>query len=187
MCKRIMTSFVFIYYCSLALPYGISYHSWLACTSLYIVHIHVGHYTKFLISNQGTWSISVLRTEKPWKVLFSSNPILCELFDLCDSRWLSLHNMEFELIVSCCRWIFSMFFFFRCKLYFVTKVSPYMIAPRKNIFCVMLIFCFLYLLKVNIFRGFTLPDAPRFAQVFGGQLIGQACFSSFLLKCFKLL
>lgn len=121
MCKRIMTSFVFIYYCSLALPDGISYHSWLACTSLYIVHIHVGHYTKFLISNQGTWSISVLRTEKPWKVLFSSNPILCELFDLCDSRWLSLHNMEFELIVSCCRWIFSMFFF---------SVVNYILWPR---------------------------------------------------------
>ncbi|KAI3974929.1 hypothetical protein MKX01_005040 [Papaver californicum] len=29
-------------------------------------------------------------------------------------------------------------------------------------------------IEVNIFRGFTLPDAPRFAQVFGGQLVGQA-------------
>ncbi|KAG6514274.1 hypothetical protein ZIOFF_024621 [Zingiber officinale] len=29
--------------------------------------------------------------------------------------------------------------------------------------------------QVDIFRGFTLPDAPSFGQVFGGQLIGQAC------------
>ncbi|KAL5727476.1 palmitoyl-CoA hydrolase [Ranunculus cassubicifolius] len=29
-------------------------------------------------------------------------------------------------------------------------------------------------IEVNVFRGFTLPDAPRFAQVFGGQFIGQA-------------
>ncbi|XP_008811116.1 acyl-CoA thioesterase 2 [Phoenix dactylifera] len=29
-------------------------------------------------------------------------------------------------------------------------------------------------LEVDIFRGFTLPDAPSFKQVFGGQLIGQA-------------
>ncbi|PIA49420.1 hypothetical protein AQUCO_01300319v1 [Aquilegia coerulea] len=29
-------------------------------------------------------------------------------------------------------------------------------------------------IEVNTFRGFTLPDAPKFAQVFGGQFIGQA-------------
>ncbi|XP_071932608.1 acyl-CoA hydrolase 2 isoform X2 [Coffea arabica] len=28
--------------------------------------------------------------------------------------------------------------------------------------------------KVNIFRGITLPDAPKFGKVFGGQFIGQA-------------
>jgi acyl-coenzyme A thioesterase 1/2/4 len=31
-------------------------------------------------------------------------------------------------------------------------------------------------LEVDIFRGFTLPEAPTFRQVFGGQLIGQALF-----------
>jgi len=31
-------------------------------------------------------------------------------------------------------------------------------------------------LEVDIFRGFTLPEAPIFRQVFGGQLIGQALF-----------
>ncbi|MCL7045574.1 hypothetical protein MKW94_030446 [Papaver nudicaule] len=31
-------------------------------------------------------------------------------------------------------------------------------------------------IDVNIFRGFTLPEAPTFAQVFGGQLIAQVCF-----------
>ncbi|XP_030930248.1 uncharacterized protein LOC115955962 isoform X3 [Quercus lobata] len=30
------------------------------------------------------------------------------------------------------------------------------------------------LTKVNIFRGITLPDAPKFGKVFGGQFIGQA-------------
>ncbi|KAK9103628.1 hypothetical protein Sjap_020882 [Stephania japonica] len=29
-------------------------------------------------------------------------------------------------------------------------------------------------IEVNLFRGFTFPDAPKFAQVFGGQLVGQA-------------
>lgn len=33
-------------------------------------------------------------------------------------------------------------------------------------------------LKVNIFQGITLPDAPRFGKVFGGQFIGQV-----KLKC----
>lgn len=28
-------------------------------------------------------------------------------------------------------------------------------------------------LKVNIFQGITLPDAPKFGKVFGGQLVGQ--------------
>ena len=31
--------------------------------------------------------------------------------------------------------------------------------------------------KVNIFRGITLPDAPKFGKVFGGQFIGQARLS----------
>nr|CAB3485390.1 unnamed protein product [Digitaria exilis] len=31
--------------------------------------------------------------------------------------------------------------------------------------------------KVDIFRGFTLPEAPTFRQVFGGQFIGQAGIS----------
>ncbi|KAI3519616.1 hypothetical protein L1887_08830 [Cichorium endivia] len=29
-------------------------------------------------------------------------------------------------------------------------------------------------IEVNIFKGITLPDAPRFGKVFGGQFIGQA-------------
>ncbi|RDY07896.1 Acyl-coenzyme A thioesterase 8 [Mucuna pruriens] len=29
-------------------------------------------------------------------------------------------------------------------------------------------------LEVNVFQGITLPDAPRFGKVFGGQMIGQA-------------
>ncbi|XXG45326.1 hypothetical protein AAC387_Pa02g0442 [Persea americana] len=42
-------------------------------------------------------------------------------------------------------------------------------------------------LDVNIFRGFTLPDAPRFRQVFGGQLIGQAlAAASKTVDCLKL-
>ncbi|KAJ3680498.1 hypothetical protein LUZ60_016776 [Juncus effusus] len=42
-------------------------------------------------------------------------------------------------------------------------------------------------LEVNIFRGFTLPDAPKFRQVFGGQLIGQAlAAASKTVDCFKL-
>ncbi|OVA14044.1 Cyclic nucleotide-binding domain [Macleaya cordata] len=42
-------------------------------------------------------------------------------------------------------------------------------------------------IEVNIFRGFTLPDAPRFAQVFGGQLIGQAlAAASKTVDCRKL-
>ncbi|CAD5163891.1 unnamed protein product [Musa acuminata subsp. malaccensis] len=40
-------------------------------------------------------------------------------------------------------------------------------------------------LDVDIFRGFTLPDAPSFGQVFGGQLIGQACIRNFLQFFFK--
>jgi len=31
-------------------------------------------------------------------------------------------------------------------------------------------------LEVDIFRGFTLPEAPTFRKVFGGQLIGQTLF-----------
>ncbi|KAH7577894.1 hypothetical protein JRO89_XS01G0312900 [Xanthoceras sorbifolium] len=29
-------------------------------------------------------------------------------------------------------------------------------------------------IEVNIFRGITLPDAPKFGKVFGGQFLGQA-------------
>ncbi|KAF3340250.1 acyl-coenzyme A thioesterase 8-like protein [Carex littledalei] len=43
-------------------------------------------------------------------------------------------------------------------------------------------------LDVNIFRGFTPPDAPAFRQVFGGQFIGQAlAAASKTVDCFKLL
>nr|CAD1844828.1 unnamed protein product [Ananas comosus var. bracteatus] len=42
-------------------------------------------------------------------------------------------------------------------------------------------------LEVDIFRGFTLPDAPTFKQVFGGQLIGQAlAAASKTVDCLKL-
>ncbi|KAJ6835111.1 uncharacterized protein M6B38_124070 [Iris pallida] len=38
-------------------------------------------------------------------------------------------------------------------------------------------------LEADLFRGITLPDAPIFRQVFGGQLIGQACISSSIQDC----
>ncbi|KAJ8467686.1 hypothetical protein OPV22_030238 [Ensete ventricosum] len=42
-------------------------------------------------------------------------------------------------------------------------------------------------LDVDIFRGFSLPDAPSFGQVFGGQLIGQAlAAASKTVDCLKL-
>ncbi|KAL0912928.1 hypothetical protein M5K25_016349 [Dendrobium thyrsiflorum] len=42
-------------------------------------------------------------------------------------------------------------------------------------------------LEVDIFRGITLPDAPSFRQVFGGQLMGQAlAAASKTLDCLKL-
>ncbi|XP_064939541.1 acyl-CoA hydrolase 2-like isoform X5 [Musa acuminata AAA Group] len=42
-------------------------------------------------------------------------------------------------------------------------------------------------LEVDLFRGFTLPDAPSFRQVFGGQLIGQAlAAASKTVDCLKL-
>uniref|UniRef100_A0ACD5UUG3 Uncharacterized protein n=1 Tax=Avena sativa TaxID=4498 RepID=A0ACD5UUG3_AVESA len=42
-------------------------------------------------------------------------------------------------------------------------------------------------LEVDIFRGFTLPEAPTFNQVFGGQLIGQAlAAASKTVDCLKL-
>ncbi|KAJ8459616.1 hypothetical protein OPV22_032542 [Ensete ventricosum] len=42
-------------------------------------------------------------------------------------------------------------------------------------------------LEVDIFRGFTLRDAPSFRQVFGGQLIGQAlAAASKTVDCLKL-
>ncbi|OVA14045.1 Acyl-CoA thioesterase [Macleaya cordata] len=42
-------------------------------------------------------------------------------------------------------------------------------------------------IEVNIFRGFTPPDAPRTAHVFGGQLIGQAlAAASKTVDCRKL-
>ncbi|KAL7258947.1 hypothetical protein ACSBR1_004954 [Camellia fascicularis] len=41
-------------------------------------------------------------------------------------------------------------------------------------------------LDVNIFRGITLPDAPRFGKVFGGQFIGQAlAAASKTVDCLK--
>ncbi|XP_010241910.1 PREDICTED: uncharacterized protein LOC104586388 [Nelumbo nucifera] len=41
-------------------------------------------------------------------------------------------------------------------------------------------------IEVNIFRGITLPDAPRFGQVFGGQLVGQAlAAASKTVDCLK--
>jgi len=43
---------------------------------------------------------------------------------------------------------------------------------------VLLVIALLFFLKVDLFRGFTLPDSPMFRQVFGGQLIGQASFYS---------
>ncbi|KAK6260681.1 hypothetical protein SCA6_015155 [Theobroma cacao] len=36
-------------------------------------------------------------------------------------------------------------------------------------------------IELNIFQGITLPDAPKFGKVFGGQLVGQACLSFFAL------
>ncbi|OMO78785.1 Ribosomal protein L36e [Corchorus capsularis] len=42
-------------------------------------------------------------------------------------------------------------------------------------------------IESNIFQGITLPDAPRFGKVFGGQLVGQACLSFFLSVRFSLL
>lgn len=42
-------------------------------------------------------------------------------------------------------------------------------------------------IEVDIFRGFTLQDAPKFAQVFGGQLIGQALAAATkTVDCLKL-
>ncbi|ONK55189.1 uncharacterized protein A4U43_UnF6620 [Asparagus officinalis] len=42
-------------------------------------------------------------------------------------------------------------------------------------------------LEVDLFRGITLPDAPLFRQVFGGQLIGQAvAAASKTVDCLKL-
>ncbi|XP_047068523.1 acyl-CoA hydrolase 2-like isoform X1 [Lolium rigidum] len=42
-------------------------------------------------------------------------------------------------------------------------------------------------LEVDIFRGLTLPEAPQFRQVFGGQLIGQAlAAASKTVDCLKL-
>ncbi|XP_068640055.1 acyl-CoA hydrolase 2-like isoform X2 [Aristolochia californica] len=42
-------------------------------------------------------------------------------------------------------------------------------------------------LEVDLFRGFTLPDAPRFGQVFGGQTIGQALAAACkTVDCLKL-
>lgn len=39
----------------------------------------------------------------------------------------------------------------------------------------------MFSMKVNIFKGITLPDAPRFGKVFGGQFIGQVIVKLFLL------
>lgn len=42
-------------------------------------------------------------------------------------------------------------------------------------------------IEVNIFRGITLPDAPKFGKVFGGQLVGQAmAAASKTVDCLKL-
>ncbi|KAL3536822.1 hypothetical protein ACH5RR_000188 [Cinchona calisaya] len=42
-------------------------------------------------------------------------------------------------------------------------------------------------IEVNIFRGITIPDAPRFGQVFGGQFIGQAlAAASKTVDCLKI-
>ncbi|CAN6711031.1 unnamed protein product [Malus baccata var. baccata] len=42
--------------------------------------------------------------------------------------------------------------------------------------------------EVNIFQGITLPDAPSFGQVFGGQLVGQALAAATkTVDCLKLL
>ena len=43
-------------------------------------------------------------------------------------------------------------------------------------FYIMLKLYFVFALKVNIFKGITLPDAPKFGKVFGGQLLGQVEF-----------
>ncbi|KAJ6400563.1 hypothetical protein OIU84_016085, partial [Salix udensis] len=42
-------------------------------------------------------------------------------------------------------------------------------------------------IEVNIFQGITLPDAPRFGKVFGGQFVGQAlAAASKTVDCLKL-
>ncbi|KAK9273827.1 hypothetical protein L1049_018638 [Liquidambar formosana] len=42
-------------------------------------------------------------------------------------------------------------------------------------------------IEVNIFKGITLPDAPKFGKVFGGQLIGQAlAAASKTVDCLKI-
>lgn len=40
--------------------------------------------------------------------------------------------------------------------------------------CELIRFSYVFAVKVNIFKGITLPDAPKFGKVFGGQLVGQA-------------
>ncbi|KAF3441347.1 hypothetical protein FNV43_RR15261 [Rhamnella rubrinervis] len=43
-------------------------------------------------------------------------------------------------------------------------------------------------IEVNIFQGITLPDAPKFGKVFGGQLVGQAvAAASKTVDCFKVI
>ncbi|GAA0143503.1 esterase [Lithospermum erythrorhizon] len=42
-------------------------------------------------------------------------------------------------------------------------------------------------IEVNLFKGITLPDAPKFGKVFGGQFIGQAlAAASKTVDCFKI-
>ncbi|KAM1707560.1 hypothetical protein ACFX13_000703 [Malus domestica] len=61
-------------------------------------------------------------------------------------------------------------------------------ATHKKLFWLIRFYSFSPPLKVNIFQGITLPDAPSFGQVFGGQLVGQALAAATkTVDCLKLL
>ena len=55
------------------------------------------------------------------------------------------------------------------------KIVHYVLIKKLYI---MLNLHFVFALKVNLFKGITLPEAPKFGKVFGGQFLGQVDLES---------
>lgn len=71
------------------------------------------------------------------------------------------------------------YFYYNLGIFFLNCPPPTKMGNWKALFILVSKLTYVFL-KVNIFRGITLPDAPKFGKVFGGQFMGQVQLNFFI-------